>query len=727
MSRCRSAKLRLSFLLRTAILWSSAAVLLGILTWRALAPMPTSLALPDPTAKALVLAADGTVLSTSFTGNLNRTTEVALTEIPLLIRQAFITAEDKRYWEHNGVDWLARLSALKNNLAAGKVQRGASSIGEQSARLLHGHPRTYWGHWLAGWDAQRLIRKFGHAEVLNFYLNQVPYAAQRRGVVQAAEYYFSRDLAALNPAQQLALAVIVRSPRRYDPSKQPQNLRNATNALAERMVKQGIISPQTAQAVYQAPLVSSRKSLSLAASPFVVYVRQQAEQQGILRSPLVTTLDTELQQKTQHLLQQRLQALASLQAHNAAALVVDNHTGSVLAWATAPYTELGIDPVITPRQPGSALKPFIYAQAMEELGWQPDHLLDDSPLLEQIEDGVHHFRNYSGAHHGPVSLRYALGNSLNIPAVRTAQALGIGNTLNLLQRLGITSLNEPPSHYGAAIALGDGAVSLFELTQAYATLARRGDFLPLQVLANSQTPAPHTVFSAPVASLISHILADTEARQIEFGAHSVLNMPHPTAAKTGTSSNYRDAWAFAYDDQYTVGVWMGRLAGGPMQNITGALGAAPVVRQIFTHLRSQAPYAGLWLSPELKRVPVCEALGNNPCTLRQGFKLPHTEVDRPITKVAPMITRPINGERFAIDPRVPLSSQRLQLRLSHVPDSVKQIIWQVNNDTLIGQHAATAEWPLRAGDNTVSATLMGDDGSQTTVSGVRFYVEGLTP
>src|SRR5699024_3097583 len=114
-------------------------------------------------------------------------------------------------------------------------------------------------------------------------------------------------------------------------------------------------------------------------------------------------------------------------------------------------------------------------------------------------------------------------------------------------------------------------------------------------------------------------------------------------------------------------------------------------------------------------------------TLRQGFKLPHTQVDRPMAKVAPMITRPINGERFAIDPRVPLSSQRLQLRLSHVPDSVKQIIWQVNNDTLIGQHAATAEWPLRAGDNTVSATLMGDDGSQTTVSGVRFYVEGLTP
>src|SRR5699024_10939261 len=143
-------------------------------------------------------------------------------------------------------------------------------------------------------------------------------------------------------------------------------------------------SPQTAQAVYQAPLVSSRKSLSLAASPFVVYVRQQAEQQGILRSPLVATLDTELQQKTQHLLQQRLQTLASLQAHNAAALVLDNRTGAVLAWATAPYTELGSDPVSTPRQPGSALKPLITAHAIEELDCQPDHLLDVPPLLEQI-------------------------------------------------------------------------------------------------------------------------------------------------------------------------------------------------------------------------------------------------------------------------------------------------------------------------------------------------------
>lgn len=719
--------MRLSYLRGTAILLSGIAVLLSILTWRALPPMPTSLALPDPTAKTLVFAADSTVLSTSFTGNFNRTTEVALTDIPLLMRQAFIVAEDKRYWEHNGIDWLARFAALKNNLTAGKIHRGASSIGEQSARLLHAHPRTYWGHWLAGWDAQRLIHHFGHADVLNFYLNQVPYAAQRRGVVQAANYYFNRDLAALNPAQQLALAVIVRSPRRYDPNQQPQNLRNATNALAKRMLQQGIITAQTAQAVYQAPLISSRQSLSLNASPFVVYARQQAQQQGIVHSPLITTLDTELQQKTQHLLQQRLHSLTHLQAQNAAALVVENRTGAVLAWASAPYTELGIDPVITPRQPGSALKPFIYAQAIEELGWQPDHVLDDTPLLEQIEDGIHHFRNYNGGHHGPVSLRYALGNSLNIPAVRTAQALGVSNILTQLQRLGITSLNEPPSHYGAAIALGAGAVSLFELTQAYTTLARRGDFLPLQVITNTHTPAAESIFSAPVASLISHILADTEAREVEFGAHSVLNMPYPTAAKTGTSSNYRDAWAFAYDDQYTVGVWIGRLDGRPMHSVTGALGAAPVVHQIFTYLRSQAPYTGLWLSPELIPAPVCEAFGDNPCTMRQGFILPHANSKQQITLTAATITRPINGERFAIDPRVPLASQRLQFRLSHVPDSVKQITWQVNNHTLMGQHTATAEWPLRAGDNTVSATLTWEDGTHTEVSPIHFYVEGLTP
>ncbi len=213
-----------------------AAVALAVATWHALPPLPAALVSAAPLSAPLhFVAADGTPLNRSYRGRFNRVGVLPAWRIPSLLRTAFVASEDQRYWQHGGVDWRARFAALWGNLRAGQVERGASTIGEQVARILYPRPHTYWSHWIAGIEAGRLLHFFGHAQVLDFYLNQVPYGARRRGVAPAAHYYFGRDPDALDPAEQLSLAVLVRSPGHYDPRRHPQILRHAVNQLAERM------------------------------------------------------------------------------------------------------------------------------------------------------------------------------------------------------------------------------------------------------------------------------------------------------------------------------------------------------------------------------------------------------------------------------------------------------------------------------------------------------------
>ncbi len=708
---------------------------LAIATWRALMPLPVALgdAVPADTVSALrVLAADGTPLNRSFQGRFNRVAVLPLSRIPPLIREAFVASEDHRYWQHGGVDWRARFAALWGNLRAGRVTRGASTIGEQVARILKPRPRTYWSHWIAGFDAGRLLRRFGHARVFEFYLNQVPYGAQRRGVVQGARYYFGREPGALDPAEQLALAVLVRSPARYDPRRHPQALRRAVDQLAQRMRRRQTISAREAEAIRRAPIRPGSTPLAVDAGPFVVYARQRARHRGISRPHLRTTLDPDLQVFVQQALRRRVNALAARGARNGAALVVDNTTGAVLAWAVAPRGgAYAIDPVVTPRQPGSALKPFIYALALAELGWQPDHVLQDTPLAERVGSGVHRYRNYSGRHYGRVSLRYALANSLNIPAVRTAQAVGVAETIDLLHRLGFTTFDKSAAYYGPAIALGDGAVSLFDMVQGYAALARRGEFLPLHVLAGVPRPDPVRVLPATVTSVLADILSDPGARSAEFGANSVLNLPFPTAVKTGTSSDYHDSWTLGFDDRYTVGVWIGRLDGGATDGLTGSLGPAPVLRRIFARLRTAAPYAGLWRSPRLRAVETCEWIGPPPCVHRQDWEIPSasgTRVSSDKSRPRPTIARPLPGEMLAIDPRLPRTSQRLHFALDAAGLAVRRVVWHVDDRQLSRAGTDAASWVLEPGVHRVSARVwLNGARSAILVEPVEFGVAGVKP
>jgi len=706
------------------VLLVSGAVL-GLLTWHDLPALPKSLPPQAEAAVPQLLARDGTPLTVSHDSRFNRYAERPLSDIPTLVREAFVTSEDRRYWNHGGVDWRARFAAIWQNLQAGHIVRGASTIGEQVARILTPRPRTYWSHWLAGIEAGRLIGRFGHNRVLEFYLNQVPYGGRRRGVVQASHYYFGRDVSALTPAEQLALAVLVRSPVAYDPADHPQALRRAVDGLARRMQSAKVIGSGMLQAVEHSMIKPGHERLPVVAGPFVAYARSRLQALGLSgKARIKTTLDPNLERDVQGLLRTRLAALSKRGVKNAAALVVDNRTGAILAWAVAPKLAAGdLDPVVLPRQPGSTLKPFLYALAMERLGWQPDTVLRDGPLATRLGAGVHDYRNYSGHYYGRVSLRYALGNSLNIPAVETARAVGVAPFLDLLHRLGMTALDKDAAHYGPALAIGDGPVPLFELTQAYSALARRGRFLPLHVFATMPIPQAHAELRPDVTSLIASILSDPDARSAEFGTASVLDLPQATAVKTGTSSNYHDAWTMGFDNRYTVGVWMGRLNGGDMDRITGSAGPALVLRSIFSRLRNGNPYAGLWRSPDLQPAGTCEFIGEGSCVRRQDWHLLHSPVPQYAHRSRAYISRPLNGETLALDPRVNAAAQVYVFRLADMPAAAQGVDWYLDGGLIARTHKPDYDWRLEHGEHRLSARVQLDDGRSLRAGTVTFVVD----
>lgn len=701
---------------------------LALATWRDLAAVPAALP-PHPGAfEPRLLARDGSALTDSYHGRFDYEVGLPLTAIPQLLRTGFVFSEDRRFWRHGGSDWRARFAAMWQNLRAGRIVRGASTIGEQVARIITPRPRTYWSHWLEGIEAGRLIGRFGRSRVLDFYLNQVPYGAQRRGVAEAAHYYFAGDVRTLDPAEQLALVVLVRSPQALDPRRHRHALRRAVDALAARMRRRGVINDVELHAVRRSPLaVVPPPGLRVVAGAFVGFVRSRIRALGLHEPEFKTTLDPGLQRFVQRMLATRLAALRKRGVRNAAALVVDNARGAVLAWASAPAaTAADLDPVATPRQPGSTLKPFLYALAMERLGWQPDTVLRDGPLTIRIGNGVHDYHNYSRRYYGKVSLRYALGNSLNIPAVETAEAVGVAPFISLLHRLGVTTLTQPAGYYGPAVAIGDGPVSLYELVQAYSALARHGRYLPLRVLQELPEPAPVAVLRPEVTSVIASILSDPNARSAEFGSGSVLDLPVPTAVKTGTSSDYRDAFTVGFDNRYTIGVWMGRLAGGDMDRITGSAGPALVLRALFAHLRQNEPYAGLWRSPELRLVRTCERIGPAPCIERDDWRV-RTEVPRPIRSAPPppppRIVQPLPGELLAINPRIPLADQVYTFRVGglHRPRAVS---WILDGRRLGRTAAAEMSWRLSRGPHQLSARVRLARGRRVVRLGpVSFQVE----
>ena len=697
---------------------------------------PNTLSIDNSIAhKVQILDHKSIPLTITYQNTWNLHDYVPLHEIPTTLQQIIVLAEDKRFFEHHGPDWQARGFAVLQNIKALRVVRGASTITEQVVRMLNPRPRTFWSRWLEGFEAQQLENKFSKAEILEFYLNQVPYASQRRGVVQAARLYFDRDLETLDLKEMLALATLIRAPGRLDLHRGIKNIEIPIKQLAKRLLQFNFITKIDYENVLTSALQLHNSNISVQATHFVNYInRTQPVSTLNTAGKLVSTLDTNIQLVTQKILDQRLQDLTSVK--HGAVLVVDHQNNEVLAWVNAGEPSIKIpgsqiDAITTARQPGSTLKPFLYALALEQ-GWTAATLINDTPLAEAVGTGIHNYQNYSRNYYGILPLREALGNSLNIPAIRTIQFISVETFLQRLHKLGMVSLTAEAEHYGDGLALGNGAITLFELVQAYTVLANQGIFRPIKVLRDSPATDSKIVFSSQVNSIIVDILSDPNARRLEFG--NGLRLPVQTAIKTGTSSDYRDAWTIGFNYKYTVGVWLGNLNQKPMSQVSGASGPALILRSVFAELNRYADTQALYMDSSLIKANICRNTGQratDDCPSRIEWFIPGTEpefnkaIPSAITKSL-RLKQPIHNLQIAMDPRIPDEYEAFTLMLSEIELEADLIEWLID-DEVVGTtevQVRKLSWPVTRGKHTAQVRILSYDSDNILVTPqVPFYVK----
>ncbi|MCP4627481.1 MAG: penicillin-binding protein 1C [bacterium] len=694
----------------------------GALTWKThadLLPLPESLA-PEVSGlrKIQVVDRDHVPLTVTYQNRWNSHDLLPLHEIPEMLQQVFVMSEDQRFYCHGGVDWTARLHALKQNLSALRAIRGASTISEQVVRMWHPRPRTVWSRWLEGLEAVSLEKSFAKVAILEFYLNQVPYAGQRRGVVQAARYFFDRDPDTLNTAEMLALVVMVRAPSRLNVHRNPDGLMRSIRQLAHRLVKYNIIDKDRYASIVDTDLQIKTAASPVRADHFAQYLYQQALPPDVReKGRLHTTLDAALQHRVQAILDHRIKDLNERGVRNGAVLIVNHQRHEILAWVNSGASlndvpASWIDAVTTSRQPGSTLKPLLYALALEK-GWTAATMVNDYPLSEPVGRGLHSYHNYSRVHYGPLRVREALGNSLNIPAVRAIQFVGVNFFLECLQRMDVRSLRQHPDYYGDGLALGNGEITLLELVRAYTVLARQGVYRPLKYLMTeaSRQPEIRRIFSPETTSLIGHILSDPEARRLEFGHGSLLRFPVQTAVKTGTSSDYRDAWAVGFNHRYTVGVWVGNFDQQATDGVTGSTGPALILRSVFAELNRHQGTRPLYLSPRLVNAEICLENGlpaDEHCASLSEWFVPGTEPKKialPPADTKPVYLRhPTQGMQLAMDPRLPKDQQAFMFKIANLPDG-HTVDWQVDKNFVASTLTGEYLWSLQQGNHAVRARI----------------------
>lgn len=672
-------------------------------TYLAIKPFPSRFSeLYDDQIKHHYYDRYGVALNSTYANEYNSVDRLSLHKVPSLFIKALLLSEDSNFYEHHGVDWIARFSALYQNIKEMKWVRGASTLSEQVVRIIHPRKRTLFSKWVEGFESSALEEHYSKSDILEFYINQVPFGAQRRGLKQAAHYYFGRDVETLNSKEILALVVLIRSPYWYNPFTHQSRLDKKVLNLALRLKKNNKISNTRLQQIRETPLVVGKEKPHINAQHFLQYVSKHLSTTA--DSSIYTTLDAYYQESIQKILDTKLEALKSRNVHNGAVLVIDHETNEVRSWVVGyagkkDKKSNSYDPIQVLRQPGSTLKPFLYANALER-GWEASTLIEDAPLREGVGIGSHTYHNYSNLYYGWISVREALANSLNIPAIKTIQFVGTENFLDFLKRFGVKSLDKHPSYYGDGIALGNSEVTLLELTQAYATLARMGSYKVLSVIENRYKIHSNTnVLDARIASLISDILSDPVARSKEFGWNSILNLSNQTAVKTGTSSDYRDAWVFGYDDKYTIGIWVGNLDYESMKKVTGSVGPAPILKTVFALLNKKRESRALYLSPYLNKKRSCiKSIDADECSYRDEYYLWETNATLGQKQIQDFhVIEPSKNLIMAKDPRIPDAVEVYVFKVSYMI-RYEYFEWYLNDKLIATTKDPEFDWHIERGD-----------------------------
>jgi len=601
---------------RRGVLLGCLALLLALGAWIAW-PLPTGVASPGPVASLRIEDRHGLPLRETRSEDGSRGGWVSYEDIDPDVIRAFLAAEDHHFFRHHGIDARAVARAAWTDLRAHRVVSGASTLSMQTARLLVPIPRTVVGKVRQALWALRLEAHLDKERIFELYLNRLPLGQGALGVSAAARLYFDASATDLSPGQAALLASLAHAPSRDNPLVDPQAAARRRDAVLQRMGAEGYLSADEAARAREEPVLRPPTGARFLAPHFTTWLLQRraagAAETGVVR----TTLDLELQTALEGEVRHTVDLLKNVGGRDAAVVVLDNRTGGVLAWVGSPDfwadRDGQVDMVVSARQPGSALKPFLYGAAFDR-GVTAATVLPDVPHTWATSTGPYTPQNYDRRFHGPVRARQALASSFNVPAVVLTDRLGTATLLHTLHDAGFAALGHSADYYGLGLALGNGEVTLLELADAYRGLARGGVWQPVRPLlddASAPQPPGRRFMSAGAAAIVLDILSDPVARMPGFGTETPFDFPFPAAAKTGTSRHFTDNWAVATTAGFTVAVWVGNFNGQPMDGVSGVTGAGPLLYRAVLRTAKRHD-AGALPTPEQAGAmaePVCRLSG----------------------------------------------------------------------------------------------------------------------
>lgn len=596
---------------------------------------------------------------------------IHLSEVSEYFLNAVFVAEDKRFFSHSGVDWLA-LGSGAIRLLTGGNPRGASTITMQLVSILEpdlkakNRWRTIPQKWSQISAAKTLEANWTKEEILEAYINLVSYRGELVGIHSASRGLFGKDPHGLTNEEGILLASMIKTPSGTIPR------------LKDRFCHLlSFIDPKKDCRSFSDWLES------ILTKPYKIHPIHKNARWVVHRLPKkgnplnVTTLDKNLQIFATEALRKQLFQLKKNHVMDGAVLVKNNETDEILAYIGNGgdlSSAIELDGVMAKRQSGSTLKPFLYALAFEKKLLTPSSLLEDRPTEIQVGTGIYIPANYESKYNGSVTARIALASSLNIPAVHVLETVGVDDFLDFLEKLGFSDL-ETPEHYGLSIALGSLDVSLWDLVNAYSIFPKKGKFSQ-QSLTSPEFSKKEILLSPESAFLISHILGDRDSRALTFGLETPLSTRFPSSVKTGTSKDMRDNWCIGFSSKYTVGVWVGNFKGDPMWNVSGISGAAPIWAEIMDYLHKED-----WDLP-LTPPNGMQAISHSGEGETNGteYYIRGTEPilhPKPSQKIINGILSPTTDSVIAIDPDIPPNRQKVFFQPKYFS---KELTWSLNGE-----------------------------------------------
>ncbi|HEY4317201.1 MAG TPA: penicillin-binding protein 1C [Herbaspirillum sp.] len=657
--------------------------------------------------------------------NERRLSWIGLEDVSPALRNALIASEDKHFYQHSGVDWNAVAASAWGNLWNTRT-RGASTITMQLAGLIYDDlrrksgGRTLLQKFSQVFIAQSLERNWRKDQILEAYLNLVSFRGELVGVHALSRVLFDKHPSGLNQREAAIAVALIRAPN-APPARVAARACIVLKDLGEPEQCKGL---EGRTELLLARTAAHAETIGSAAAPQLAphLARRLLTLPG---QQVRSTLDAETQRFVQDAVRRQLAALVERNIEDAAVVVLDNASGDVLAWSGSSgefSAAREVDGVSALRQAGSTLKPFLYEMAIEKRWLTAASVLEDAPVNLATAGGLYIPQDYDKDFKGMVSLRTALGSSLNIPAVRTLVMVTPDRFFRRLQQLGF-SLRESGPYYGYSLALGSADVSLLALTNAYRALANGGRYGPVRTALTDPKSTPTPMMDAGAAYVISDILSDRSARARTFGLENALSTRVWTAVKTGTSKDMRDNWCIGYSSRYTVGVWVGNASGAPMWDVSGVTGAAPIWQEIIQHLHTRdgsrsAPSAmpGNVQRLEISYSPAVEAprtevflrgTGQNVITLTRSADGP------------PTIRYPTAGTIVAIDPDIPPARQSIRFSAQ----GLARGSWWMDGKPLPGVARGpdlALQWMPWPGRHLLELR----DGAGKTVDSLRFEVRG---